>query len=137
MKTMLRLLLVTGTLVIIAACSPGPQSGRGFALPEGDPETGRQAFVDLQCHACHTIDGVELPEIGIAAPVSVRLGGATTRVKTYGDLVTSIINPSHKLIGSYPEAEVAAGRPVIHAEHERVHDGAAARRHRCLFTGAL
>ena len=29
--------------------------------------------------------------------IYVQLGGEVTRVKTYGDLVTSIVNPSHKL----------------------------------------
>ena len=34
------------------------------------------------------------------------LGGNVTRVKTYGELVTSIINPSHKLAPGYKEEEV-------------------------------
>ena len=40
-------------------------------------------------------------------PVSVTLGGEVTKVKTYGELVTSIINPSHKLAERYPEEEVS------------------------------
>ena len=37
----------------------------------------------------------------------VELGGPVTRVKTYGDLVTSIINPSHKLADGYAEEAVS------------------------------
>jgi hypothetical protein len=38
----------------------------------------------------------------------VTLGGEVTRVKTYGELVTSIINPSHRLAQGYPTEEVSA-----------------------------
>jgi hypothetical protein len=38
----------------------------------------------------------------------VTLGGEVTRVKTYGELVTSIINPSHRLARGYPTEEVSA-----------------------------
>jgi sulfur-oxidizing protein SoxX len=34
---------------------------------------------------------------GTDSTIDVRLGGQVSRIKTYGDLVTSIINPSHKL----------------------------------------
>ena len=32
----------------------------------------------------------------------MKLGGEVSKVKTYGDLLTSIINPSHKLAKGYP-----------------------------------
>jgi hypothetical protein len=92
---------------ILAGCEPAPESGRGFRLPDGDPDRGRQAFLAMQCNACHRIEGVELPVLDIAAPVTVVLGGPVSRVKTYGELVTSIINPSHKLINTYPADEVS------------------------------
>jgi hypothetical protein len=41
--------------------------------------------------------------IGRLRPPFVELGGKVTRVKTYGELVTAIINPSHKLADGYPE----------------------------------
>jgi sulfur-oxidizing protein SoxX len=91
----------------LAGCAPKPESGRGFRLPDGDPIVGKQVFLDLQCHACHIIPNMDLPSLNLAAPVTVMLGGSTTRVKTYGQLVTSVINPSHKLIAGYPEAEVS------------------------------
>jgi hypothetical protein len=37
----------------------------------------------------------------------VTLGGQTVRVKTYGDLVTSIVNPSHRLARGYAASEVS------------------------------
>lgn len=36
-----------------------------------------------------------MPELTTPRKVHVMLGGEVTRVKTYGQLVTSIINPSH------------------------------------------
>ena len=37
----------------------------------------------------------------------VELGGPVTRVKTYGELVTAIINPSHKLAEGYKKEVVS------------------------------
>jgi sulfur-oxidizing protein SoxX len=101
--------LITLSLLVIGftGCVPNPESGWGFRLPDGDPATGKQAFLALQCNACHTISGLELPKLNIAAPVSVELGGPVTQVRTYGQLVTSIINPSHKLISRYPKDEIS------------------------------
>jgi sulfur-oxidizing protein SoxX len=100
-------------------CAPEPESGRAFRLPDGDPIIGKQVFLRLQCHACHIIPGVVLPSINLAAPVTVTLGGPTTRVKTYGQLVTSIINPSHKLIKRYPEDEISSdGRSFMPTMNE-------------------
>ena len=70
---------------------------RGFALPQGDKEAGAATFVLLNCNHCHSISGAieKLPDGD--ANISYELGGEVTRIRTYGDLVTSIINPSHKL----------------------------------------
>ena len=77
----------------LAACSP--ESPFGFRLPDGDADAGRQAFLDLRCNSCHEVRGVAIEyREGLA---HVALGGQTTRVKTYGELVTSIINPSHRI----------------------------------------
>ena len=68
---------------------------------------GEMAFINLQCQQCHTVSGVTLPadETMRDGPVLVQLGGPVTNIKTYGDLVTSIIHPSHDLRG--PRDEVA------------------------------
>ena len=102
-----RLLFWFAAAFALSACVPTPESPRGFRLPDGSASDGQATFVSLQCHACHSIADVELPAFRGTAPVAVELGGEVSRVKTYGELVTSIINPSHKLIAKYPEDEVA------------------------------
>lgn len=82
-------------LVSLAACS---RSQEGFVLPEGDAENGRQLFVSFECTACHQIRGLDLPPPSAQGPVTVRLGGQVTQVKRYDELVTSVINPSHRLV---------------------------------------
>ncbi len=73
---------------------------QGFVLPPGDVEKGKIAYVDLGCGSCHVLQGVFKklpPDEGGDEVIEVVLGGPVSRVKTYGDLVTSIINPSHRL----------------------------------------
>ncbi len=90
--------LLSGFLVALTACdNEARMSEKGFRLPEGDIEAGREAFLALQCHQCHTVAGEELPEIPGQDPPYFELGGKVADVKTYGDLVTSIINPSHRI----------------------------------------
>lgn len=107
MNRLLESMLGLAAALAIAACSPSPESPRGFVLPQGDVDAGRQAFVDLQCHGCHRINGVDLPQFLGSAPVAIVLGGESRRVRTYGDLVTSIINPSHRLIAGFPAEQVS------------------------------
>lgn len=91
----LRFVLIASLVLPFAqACQ---QQSEGFALPPGDADRGKAAFVELSCNACHRIDDV-VPRLSNGDPaIDVRLGGQVSRIKTYGDLVTSIINPSHKL----------------------------------------
>ena len=95
--------LVSVVLMFLAAVSLGGIAGcnpqaKGFALPPGDAEAGRSAFIEIGCNACHSVVGqVELAIDASAGNPHVVLGGEVTRIKTYGDLVTSIINPSHRL----------------------------------------
>jgi sulfur-oxidizing protein SoxX len=96
-------------LVSLAACSP--ESPLGFRLPDGDAPAGRQAFVDLRCYACHEVPGVPIEDI--ERIIHVELGGKTTHVKTYGELVTSIINPSHKIAPPYRESAVLEGQSLM------------------------
>lgn len=84
------------------SCDLGPESPKGFSLPEGNSEEGKVVFVKYQCLACHSIDGLEpLSEQNDNPEFSVYLGGTTTKVKTYADLLTSVINPSHKFARGY------------------------------------
>ncbi|MDZ7784340.1 MAG: c-type cytochrome [Halioglobus sp.] len=97
----------------------GPESGWGFTLPEGDPEAGEQTFVELRCTDCHSVrnqDRVTQPE---NPQLSIALGGEVRRIKTYGELVTAIINPSHKISRGYPpSAVVEEGRSKMRAYND-------------------
>ena len=89
----------------VCGCDNNPKSARGFRLPEGNAERGRQAFLELKCNACHRVQGEPIAPPG---NFNLTLGGKVTRVKTYGELVTSIINPSHVLSESYRQQLKAA-----------------------------
>ncbi len=94
-------ILLLAALTAFTGCEADRMSEKGFSLPEGNALGGKEAFVYMHCHECHTIAGEELPTLAMADPPYVQLGGKVTRVKTYGELVTAIINPSHKLAQGY------------------------------------
>lgn len=99
-----KLLVMLLGILVLAGCQRGPTSAAGFRLPDGDQEAGRAAFVDLQCYDCHTVTNETFPRSNNPDGLNIVLGGESTYVTTYGELVTSIINPSHKLaIGYDPE----------------------------------
>jgi hypothetical protein len=89
--------------LLLAGC--GQKSGLGFRLPDGSPERGRAAFLALRCNACHRVVGLDEPDQGKGL-ANVVLGGETMRVKNYGELVTAIINPSHRIAPGYPLSQV-------------------------------
>ena len=78
----------------ISGCDSEVRTQSMIHLPEGDPETGKTEFVALGCINCHVVLNAELPEG--EGPLRVMLG-SSGRVASYGDLVTSIVNPSHKV----------------------------------------
>ncbi len=98
-KTILFLTLML--TVSLFACDSGPDSPRGFSLPKGDAVNGEKVFMSYQCLACHNLVGIDFESVNKEMQPPILLGGPTTRVKTYADLVTSVINPSHKLASSY------------------------------------
>lgn len=95
-------------LLFVVGCGGGPKSGKGFALPDGNAETGKTLFLDFNCHECHTVSGVELAEPEPPAEKRHSIGGEVSRIQTYGELVSSVINPSHKLAKGYSPPEGAA-----------------------------
>ena len=104
-------IIVAACAVLLVACDQGPNTGRGLRLPEGDISSGQQSFVALGCHHCHGITGVELPSSDPRERVlMIELGGEVIRVKTYGELVTSIVNPQHIIDQKYLNAWPAEGR---------------------------
>lgn len=74
---------------------------KGFHLPEGNTERGQAAFLQMKCHQCHTVAGVVLPNPDSPSPISLELGGVVRKVKTYGELVTSIIQAQHIVSPDY------------------------------------
>jgi len=106
-----RPIALTALLILAFAligCDPDVRmSEQGFRLPDGDASAGREAFLYMQCHQCHSIEGETFEVLPGMDPPYVELGGAVTRVKTYGQLVTAIINPSHQLARGYA-AEVVS-----------------------------
>lgn len=99
----------------------GPGPGYGFRLPVGDAEAGRRAFGYMRCYACHDLRGAETrPDILAKSAVDVRvtLGSDLSRIKTYGQLVTSIINPSHELAPGYRREDVTVdGESLMASSH--------------------
>ena len=96
-------------MLTLTGCTNDAKSGKGFTLPEGDIQRGRQTFAQLNCQACHSVSGMTLENAESSQDQKiVALGGEKTRVQTYGDLVTSIINPSHRFATGYAEEDVAA-----------------------------
>ena len=103
MKGMSVLALLLASLMALSGCDQDrAMSERGFRLPEGNAMAGRETFLYMHCNQCHTIKDEQLPTVAGFEPF-VELGGSLTRVKTYGELVTAIINPSHKLADGYAE----------------------------------
>jgi len=96
-----QLLLPLLLLLNLQGCNSGPESPRGFSLPKGDAVEGEKVLIKYQCLACHNLQGFDYDGFNKEFEPPVLLGGTSTRVKTYGDLVTSIINPSHKLARNY------------------------------------
>jgi hypothetical protein len=87
--------------MLSAGC--GYYSTFGFPIEEGSIEAGRQAFIDHQCHRCHSVADVRLPPLAGASSPLLELGGETSQVKAYSELVTSIINPNHRISERYRE----------------------------------
>lgn len=97
--------IATVLAVVLLSCA-GARSGAGFRLPDGDPAAGKLAFEALKCHQCHRVQGVDFPAPSVKPPVPVVLGGEVPHVKTDGDILTSIINPSHRISGAYKPEDV-------------------------------
>lgn len=98
--------LFVGILMLstLMGCDFGPKSSYGFSLPEGNADYGQQYFVEFRCVDCHNVVGMEdelVTPFGIDQIMNVPIGGTKTRIASYGELVTSIINPSHKVSDQY------------------------------------
>lgn len=97
----MKLVYAVCALFLLSACGRGVDSPRGFSLPEGDPERGEEVFLSYDCLSCHKLKdyGKDFPNREMEEPIT--LGGKVGQVKTYAELVTSVINPSHKVARGY------------------------------------
>lgn len=96
--------VILTTVALTSACEPPKPE---FALPEGDAENGQQLFVSYSCTSCHKVRNVDLPEPETKGPVTVSLGGRVSKLKSYAELLTSVINPSHKLAKRHKPEDVS------------------------------
>ena len=86
--------------VCLTSCT---REGRGFALPPGNMEAGKAAFTNYSCNSCHSVADIKWK--GTESDPHVELGGEVSKIKTYGELVTSVINPSHKVAYKYLQTD--------------------------------
>ncbi|MEY4940413.1 MAG: hypothetical protein RIQ93_2148 [Verrucomicrobiota bacterium] len=96
MKTLSAMTLLLASL-LAGGCDSSLKSTGRLRLPQGSAEAGKRAFVSLNCTRCHTVPGVELPKPTAPASEVLALGGNVNRLRTIGDLMTSIIHPSAAL----------------------------------------
>lgn len=94
--------LASALLLVNSSCrNEAAKMAKGFRLPEGNVENGKAAFLQMKCHQCHSVAEVVLPNSDSPSPIALELGGMVRKVKTYGELVTSIIQPQHIVSPEY------------------------------------
>ena len=103
----MRLHILKQALILSFVGLSGCQTG--FSLPNGDEAMGKAAFVKYRCADCHTIVGMDDLRQGFEPFMTLPLGGRTEYVKTYEELVTSIINPSHVISPKFAGKDVSVG----------------------------
>jgi hypothetical protein len=96
-------------MLALFSCTADHKSPIGFRLPEGDAEQGLAVLQEMKCHTCHRVQGHDLPEPVADPPVPIVLGGKVAYSPTDGELVTSIINPSHKISSRYAHDMLESG----------------------------
>lgn len=94
------------SVLLTLACEIGPRSGAGLRLPNGDVVRGKQAFQDLGCNRCHSIAGEARTTVDSPEDVIIVLGGKVPHIETHGELVTSIVNPSHGFPSHYEREDI-------------------------------
>jgi hypothetical protein len=107
------------------SCAYSPEFG--FPAADGNIEAGRQAFIDHQCHRCHSVAGVSMPPLAGASEIMLELGGPTSVINSYAGLMTSIINPNHRISERYrrqlelnAELPLSSPMPMPHIDNMTV-----------------
>lgn len=84
-------------LIVIIFFTACQNQSSSLVLPQGDVEEGKQVFMELHCTSCHFTKDIIWDGNPEYEDPRVELGGEVTKLKTYSELVTSIINPSHEI----------------------------------------
>ncbi len=102
-RSAFRFLAAAVLCTLLAACSRDKpeQTADGFVLPKGSAERGQVVFVEQGCRQCHSVAGLELPAYDGVSSLQIELGGKRAKIKNYGDLLTSVVNPDHVLSDEY------------------------------------
>jgi hypothetical protein len=96
------------SVLLLSGCDSGAQSPRGFSLPVGDTDAGKTVYTTMRCNSCHILPNIDQLSGTEDSNISVKLGGKVSIRKTYGELVTSVINPSHRIAHRYEPANTDA-----------------------------
>jgi mono/diheme cytochrome c family protein len=101
MRRLFRFFVLASVISLLSACELGKEWQSEIHLPAGDATRGEALFASLGCVSCHAVGDAEFTDTAQAGPVRVRLGTKAGRRMSYGQLVTSIVNPSHRLAPQY------------------------------------
>ncbi len=102
MRAVLRISTAALAAAFLSACED--RQAIGFSLPPGDEASGQNVFLAMACNDCHSVVGHDELRMNATPFMDVALGGPRARPRTYGELVTSVINPSHRIA---PESQGA------------------------------
>jgi hypothetical protein len=89
-----------------AACNGPDARPWTKKLPAGDAESGREAFIRLQCHSCHEVVGGNLPAPSIVPAVG--LGGRKLLPPSPDRIAQDILLPSSHFAAGYPVDQITA-----------------------------
>lgn len=106
-----RLLALAALIGVCSACDSRPRAT--LRLPTGDIERGKRAFVDLNCHSCHQVQGGDMPTPYVHPVVPVKLGGPVGRRLSDSYLVSAMLNPDYAYhLAPYPIDQITSdGKP--------------------------
>lgn len=108
-----RVLIIATVLSLGVACQARRQASLGFRLPaDGNADRGKQTFVELGCHSCHGVSGMELPRPAVQPPAPVVLGGQVDEKVSDAYLVMAITDPSYRL-SSFPKDQIPHNAPQM------------------------
>ena len=115
MKTIVKFAGPAGVVLLVIMMVQSCGQSRGFALPAGDISAGKAVFLKFNCNQCHSTTTIDFG--GTEDNLHVALGGEVGRIKSYGQLVTSVINPGHKIAFGFGD-EVTDENQMRNFNHE-------------------